>query len=496
MAKNSLSYFDRLWMRLDDPNNRVIITGIILLGAKLNYKLFDTSLENTLSRYKRFRQRVVHPRMSLRRPYWEDDPDFDLDQHIEKRLLPPPADKVTLEKLISELMSVNLDVSRPLWKFYIVEDYGEGSALICRLHHSLADGMALMQVLLSMGSTNPLKSGRGDHVISQAVCTPDLKDQNLRRWECVSEPTRRLLGEVVRNGIEILVEPGRALEYLRSAASYTRTVGRLVVRLPDSKTLLKGTIGGEKCATWSDPISLEEIKGISQVLGGTINDVLLSLVSGAIRRYIETNGESVDSTHITGFIPVNLRPTEFDGELGNKIGLVLLDLPVGTSDPLSRQYELKRNMDVLKSTNEPIITYGLLNVVGASPRKIQEVIVRVFDRKGSMVITNVPGPKERLYLAGAPVETIMAWVPQPGRLGVGVSIISYFGKVYLGIASDKSLIPDPERIIVNFGDELREMRSLVDDLLEKRYKPIAEMHSELDKALSMIDELIESAKVQ
>lgn len=266
------------------------------------------------------------------------------------------------------------------------------------------------------------------------------------------------------------------------------------MRRPDSKTLLKGPIEGVKNATWSDPISLEEIKSISHALNGTINDVLLNLISGALRRYMEYLGENVDSKRITGLIPVNLRPAEIGGELGNKLGLVFLELPVGISDPISRQCELKRTMDDLKSSNDPVITYGLLNVLGASPDRIQDAVVRFFEKKSSIVITNVPGPKDQLFLGGAPVETIMAWVPQPGKLGVGISIISYFGKVWLGIATDNHLIPDPHSFINNFKDELEEMRYLVEDLIEKGGNTLVEMQSELDKALDTVDKLIETTK--
>ena len=496
MKKKSLSYFDRLWMRFDDPNNLVIITGVILLGGKLNLETFETSLEHTLARFQRLRQRLVKPGFKFRPPYWEKDPNFDLNQHIEKRLLFPTADKDALEQLIGELMSVDLDASRPLWKFYIIEDYGEGSAIICRVHHGLADGIALMHVLHSLASTNAMGQEHDSQSFSQTAKKKQLEDRKFWQGETVWESTRNFLGEVALSGIEILLDPDIAREYIRSGAGYSLSTGKLVVRCPDTKTILKGSIGGEKKATWSDPISLEELKSISHAVDGTINDVLLNLISGALRRYMEYLGENVDSKQITGLIPVNLRPSEFDGELGNKLGLVFLELPVGIFDPISRQYELKRTMDDLKSSKEPVITYGLLNVLGASPDRLQDAVVRFFEKKGSIVITNVPGPKDQLFLGGVPVETIMAWVPQPGHLGVGISIISYFGKVWLGIATDNHLIPDPQSFINNFEDELEEMKYLVEDLIEKGGNPLVEMHSELDKALGTVDKLIESTNVQ
>jgi len=483
-------------MRFDDPDNLVIITGVILLGGKLDLEIFETSLEHTLARFQRLRQRLVKPRLKFRRPYWETDPNFDLNQHIEKRLLSPPADKGALEQLIGELMSVDLDASRPLWKFYFIEDYGEGSGIVCRVHHGLADGIALMHVLLSLASTNSKWQDHDSQSFSQTTKKKQLEDRKFWQGESVWESTRYFIGEVARTGIEILLHPRISRAYIRSGAGYSLTTGKLVVRRPDTKTLLKGPIDGVKNATWSDPISLEEIKSISHTLDGTINDVLLNLISGALRRYFEDLGENVDSKRITGLIPVNLRPAEFGGELGNKLGLVFVELPVGISDPISRQYQLKRTMDDLKSSKEPVITYGLLNVLGASPDRVQDTVVRFFEKKSSVVITNVPGPKGQLYLGGASVETIMAWVPPPGHLGVGISIISYFGKVWLGIATDNHLIPDPHSFINNFEDELKEMKYLVEDLIEKGGNPLVEMQSELDKALDTVDRLIETTKVE
>ncbi|MCK5313892.1 MAG: wax ester/triacylglycerol synthase family O-acyltransferase [Anaerolineales bacterium] len=490
MSRKPLSYIDRTWLRMDDPNNLIIITGIIILGSPLDVELLKTSVENTLFRYKRFRQRVVQPSLPLMRPYWEDAPDFDINQHIHQVVLPPPADQGALEDLISELMSYDLDASRPLWEFYIVENYGEGSALICRLHHSIADGIALVQVLLSMADTDPGVPRRTRQPDYPAERKRDFQEDRYHRAKLAWDASNLFGKKLVGVGNKILKEPGVVREYIQQGANTAAAAGRLALRWPDPQTLFKGPVGSKKRATWSDPLSLEEVKGIGQALGGTVNDVLLSLVTGALRRYLQSRGESVDGVNIRGVIPVNLRPIEFDGELGNKLGLVFLELPVGTSEPLSRLYELKRNMDDLKLSNEAMVAFGILNVVGAVPRKLQDIVVSIFDMKGTAVMTNVPGPKDQLYLAGAPIETVMAWVPQSGSLGLGVSIVSYFGKVWLGVATDQGLVPDPERIIGYFVDELMEMRSLADVALGKRHKPIAPMLSQLDEALSTLDDLL------
>ena len=193
---------------------------------------------------------------------------------------------------------------------------------------------------------------------------------------------------------------------------------------------------------------------------------------------------------IRGFIPVNLRPLQLDEELGNKFGLVFLSMPIGIDDPIKRLRKVKQNMDALKSSSEPVATFGVLNLFGAVPSRLEHTLVDFFDSKGTTVITNVPGPQEQRYLAGAPINTVMAWVPQTGRIALGISIISYNGKVWLGVATDKGLVPDPESIVAFFNVEFEEMRSQAQKVLAKRQKHILPMANKLDEAIATLDELL------
>jgi len=220
-----------------------------------------------------------------------------------------------------------------------------------------------------------------------------------------------------------------------------------------------------------------------------VNDVLLTAVAGALGRYIDFRGEARDVI-IRGFIPVNLRPIELDEELGNKFGLVFLSLPMGIDDPIKRLGRVKQNMDALKTSSEPVATFGVINLFGAVPLCLEDVLVDFFDTKGTTVITNVPGPQEQLYLAGAPINTVMAWVPQTGRIALGISIISYNGKVWLGVATDKGLVPDPETIVAFFYDEYKELLSRAQQAQAARQKHIQPILSMLDQATQTLAELL------
>ena len=193
----------------------------------------------------------------------------------------------------------------------------------------------------------------------------------------------------------------------------------------------------------------------------TVNDVLLAAVSGALRRYLEERGQPTERLNIRAMVPVSLRrPEDVDG-LGNYFGLVLLSLPVGLREPQKRLAVLKKRMDAIKNTPEAAVAFGILGVMGMTPIQVEKIILGIFAVKASVVMTNVPGPREPLYLAGSRIGSLMFWVPAPGGIGMGISILSYAGNVMVGVATDAGLVPDPEAIVEGFQAELVEMRSLL-----------------------------------
>ncbi|MBN1146075.1 MAG: wax ester/triacylglycerol synthase family O-acyltransferase [Anaerolineales bacterium] len=492
MASKPLSSVDLAWLRMDNPANLMVITGVITLESPLDMQRFKATIENTLLRFKRFRQRVVWPRRPWKRPYWQDDPHFNLDTHVQKVTLSPPGDQQALQDLVSELMSVELDCSRPLWQFYVIEKYGTGSALVYRLHHCIADGISLVQVLLLMADTRPDAPWPAARAWQEERSARGLLvERILQAGESLRE-SLAMTEKLVQRGTDLLVDPERARETLRLGADTLVAAGRLVMRWPDPQTLFKGRLGVKKRAAWSTPLLLEDVKRIGRVFGGTVNDILLSTMAGALRRYMLSRGESVDEVNIRGVVPVNLRPIELDENLGNQFGLVFLTLPVGVADPVSRLYRLKGSMDELKSSAEAVAAFGILEVLGASPARIQDVGVSIFDTKGTAVMTNVPGPRQRLYLAGAPIEMVMAWVPQSGRIGLGISFISYNEQVFVGVATDKGLAPDPERILDDFYAEFEQIKSLAEKTAVQRSDVAAPMITTLDEALRALDEVIEA----
>jgi WS/DGAT/MGAT family acyltransferase len=202
------------------------------------------------------------------------------------------------------------------------------------------------------------------------------------------------------------------------------------------------------------------VKLVKNFLGGTVNDVLVTAISGGLRRYLVEQGDSTEGLEFRAAVPVNLRDESDGHTLGNKFGLVFLSLPIGIEEPLMRLTEVRRRMDELKNSSEAPVTLGVLGAMGLGTDAFRELVVRILEPKATVVLTNVPGPPIPLYLAGQQICEIMFWVPQAGRLGVGISILSYAGNVYLGIATDAGLVPDPGRILDGAYLELDRLKAL------------------------------------
>jgi WS/DGAT/MGAT family acyltransferase len=188
-----------------------------------------------------------------------------------------------------------------------------------------------------------------------------------------------------------------------------------------------------------------------------VNDVLLACASGALRSYLRDRGEDVDGTTIRATVPVNLRPLEHAKKLGNHFGLVFLELPIGEANPLRRLERIAASMRELKRSRQAALTFGLLAAVGMAPAGVQRMALELFSRKATTVATNVPGPQMPLYLAGCEVSEMMFWVPQNGTIGMGLSILSYNGRVHFGVIADAKRVPDPDLLAQRFALEVERL---------------------------------------
>jgi diacylglycerol O-acyltransferase len=466
VKKINLNNVDLAWLRMDNSTNPMMITVVLQFHGSIDFDRLSATLKDHLLRYRRFRQRVVQPRQILSRPYWDEDPTFRVEDHIEHLYLQPPADDTALEALINTKMNTALDFSHPLWNVSIVDNHPEGSIIICQVHHCIADGISLMHILSRMTQKSP------DDALAHAIGIDPNKDaHNVMHGSPAvhpahqgSEDSQAPATTAKTKPIDLTTKPSRGIFYRNPKIhEIIAASARIIFRPPDPPTILKGRLGNEKKAVWSEPLSMPELRKIAHFHHATINDVLMGIASGAIRRYMDGHNDH-RIRDIRAFILVNMRGHQFDEELGNKFGLVFLKLPLARIQPTARLESIKRGMDSLKASAEYAASYLILNILGMLPEWIEDLAIMILDTKGTVVATNVPGPRHTIYLAGVPIRSIEAFVPQAGRIGVGLSFISYNGQVVVGFNADLGLVPDPENFIYLFHEEYKSFQSVLSEV--------------------------------
>jgi len=363
------------------------------------------------------------------------------------------SEKIALERFVSQLASSPLDKTKPLWQFHLVEHYQGGSALVARIHHSYADGIALVQVLLSLTDT-AREPGKGE------LAKTWLKQDGAKVAHRVGAVQRyaKLGGKVLEKGMEMYRDPTFASMLAKEGGEIARELVHALALPDDPPSMLRGKLGIAKRVAWAEPLDLDDVKAVGRACDCTVNDVLMAAAAGALRDYMLERGEAnLEGMTLRATVPVNLRPLEHAKKLGNHFGLVFLELPVGEANPIRRVERVAECMNQLKNSRQAIVAYGLLAALGMAPQPMQELALELFSRKATAVATNVPGPQQPLYLAGCTVRELMFWVPQTGSIGIGISIMSYNGRVHFGLIADAKLVPDPDAVIRRFGPEFEKL---------------------------------------
>jgi diacylglycerol O-acyltransferase / wax synthase len=463
-----MSKVDTAWFRMDTPSNLMMIVGVWVLKPGVSHAAVCQRVQERLLKYPRFVQRVAEDTMGAT---WVADEHFDLrHQLLVERLPKKPKgrEQEALQDRMAQLASEPLDHQRPLWQFHLVEHYQGGSALMVRIHHCIADGIALISVMQSLvdggapppKARHPAPSREGppdaQEWLQSAVLTPFAK-LAARAMGAAGEGAAKSLGLLrdPQKGVGQGVEAGA--DVARLAWQLARDSAALALMPDDSPTRLKGTPGKVKKVAWCPPLPLAEVRAVGKALNCSINDVLLSCVAGAISEYLIGKGDAVAGKDIRAMVPVNLRPLEEAYKLGNHFGLAPVVLPLGIANPIERVYEVRRRMSELKGSMQPMLAFGLLAVAGLMIKPAQDALLNLFSSKTTAVMTNVPGPREKLKFCGATLEENLFWVPQSGSVGLGVSILSYGGGVQFGVVSDARLCPDPQAIIDEFAPEFAKL---------------------------------------
>lgn len=408
---------DNCWYHMERDVNHMIVVAVLFFEQAPSHEALERLIRERLFKLDRFRQVPVR---RGRHRYWEDSTDVRLEDHLQIRPLATPS-STEFQQRVDQLSGQKLPFDRPLWHMELVPNHPDGAALIVRIHHSVADGIALVRVLLSLTDKDavPLET-----VVDAAVRPDELARQR-------SESPLNTLWEL------IIALP------------------RLLM-LPDSRTLFKQPLTGCRTTAWTQPTPLAPIKALGKRYHSKINDVVLAATAGAIRRYFLQQGSSVEGVTFRVLVPVNIRPLTGPIQLGNKIGFIYVPLPIHLPTTGERLAAVKQAMDEVKGGKQAVLSYFSLSVMGTLPQGLQHLLIDTFNDNASSTMTNVPGPQELLYFAGEPIRSMVFFGPQSGKMGVGISVFSYRGQLTMGVSADKGILPDAHALTQCFQAELAE----------------------------------------
>ena len=488
MAMASMSVQDALWLTMDRPNNLMVVDGAMILRGTPAPEAVDAVYQAAVEQFPVLRRRAVKSGYGWS---WQDDPDFDVERHVQLIQLDEPMDIADLQQFLAEQRSQPLPDDRPLWIAYLLtpvllDDGTSGAAVVSRFHHSIADGVRLTQVMLGLCESDNaavaavvarrgVQSGDATsaprevaRVAINAAGSVAQAAGGLARgaFSAIRHPLSALSGlpssmvGVARAGVDGVEEslamvrhPDRLLDALEVlGAEQHRSINDLssvtkIALTSSDETVWTGKPGTTKAMAWSSQVPLDRVKQIGRAAGVTVNDVLLASIAGAIRRYLIDQGESL--REVTWMVPVNLKPFEenLPPDLGNYFALVFVSMPVDEPDTRVRLDLMHQRMQRIKNSDEAVLTFGLQRVVSMSPGQVAFFLTNFFANKSVGVLTNVPGPTGLLRFAGEDVEQVVGFAPCSGDQPMTTTIFSYNGGVTIGFATDAGLVPDPQRLV-------------------------------------------------
>lgn len=445
-----VNHIDHVFWDMEMPTSLVTVVGMITFKDMVPLPALERIVDERLLQYEKFQQCII---IKDNKPVWHDDEMFDKHAHIHHVALPAPGDYKALQALVSDLMAKPLDYSKPLWEVYLIDGYNGGSVVLWRIHHAIADGIALIKVVFSMTGTTVEESLEEIHYFKEPKKE---KGFLLDKIRAQLDHALHLGEDIYREAVNLVQNPDQLKDALRNTWETTRELSRLVTDEARTDSYYKGRLSVVKKAAWSKPVSLDKIKAVGKQEGGTVNDVLLSLMTGAIRNHLLEHNEDL-SKPFRIVCPVNWRKQKRI-HIENSIGMISLELPVHEADFGERLKIITAKTRKLKRSLEPVAVYTMLNIAGdLLPKKLEIKAAEYFGDRIMGVLSNVPGPTQRIYFGGKEVDEFMFWIPQSNALGVGISIMSYSGNVTVGVATDAHIIDDPDVIMKAFETEFEAM---------------------------------------
>jgi diacylglycerol O-acyltransferase / wax synthase len=442
-AMETMSALDASFLHVEDAVSHMHMGSVgIFEGPAPPQDVVLAAVAGKLHLVPRYRQRVRFPPLALARPIWVDDSHFHLDYHVRRTALPAPGGDEELRNLVGRVMAQKLDRSKPLWEMWIAEGFGDGRwALVSKLHHCMADGVSgtdLLSVVFDVERRSrpveippwaPAPQPSTPRIVGSALAhratrTPYEAARSV--WATARGPARAA---------------GRAAEITRAVTSL-RTLLR-----PPAGTSLNGPIGPHRRWAWARG-RLADVKAIRTEYGGTVNDVVLAVITRGFRDLLVGRGEPVEDRVVRTMVPVSVRMPAEHGTYNNKVSAMFADLPVCVADPVERLATVRVQMQDLKESHQAVAGSTLTSLGGFAPAMLLALAGRVATRTPqhsvNTVTTNVPGPQHAIYLAGQRMLEYFPFVPLGGHVRIGVAIVSYDGALNFGVTGDYETAPDLE----------------------------------------------------
>ncbi len=457
MAKpDRLTGLDSSFLHLEhDATHMHVAACAVVEGPPPGYDELVEAIGSRLHLVPRYRQRLAFVPLEQGRPVWVDDPHFNARFHIRHTALPRPGGDEELKRLAGRVFSQSLDRSKPLWELWLVEGLADGRfALLTKTHHALVDGISGVDIMTVLFDTSPDPA---------PVAPPE------HEWVPRPPPSdAQLLADAL---LERATVPGELARGVRAAFRGPRQlaerVGEALVGVgamawaglgaaPPSPFNVR--IGPHRRFTWVRA-DLAELKAIKNALGGTVNDVVLSAVAGALGRYMRQHGERTDDVVLKAMVPVSVRADVERGALGNQVAAMWAPLPVGMTDPVQRLLKVRREMQDVKESGQAVGAQVLTQLTGFAPPTIMAQAARLQARQRlfNLVVTNVPGPQMPLYVMGRELEGIYPMVPLAENTALGIAVISYNGQMNFGLNADFDALADLETLAEELGGAIDEL---------------------------------------
>jgi diacylglycerol O-acyltransferase / wax synthase len=439
-----LSTLDASFLYFETPTMPTHVGSINVYQGPISREELVAVMAQRLHLLPRYRQKVVFPPFGAAHPTWEDDPDFDIENHIEEVTLPVPGDDLVLSEVGGRLFAPRLPRDRPLWKLVLIHGRADGNTAMAQMiHHAMVDGVSSVDLMMVM---HDLRPDAAPVTAPPASWQPaPLPDPLSLLQDAVKDSLTEAAQRWTDESFLLLARPQEAAERAQRISS-AMIASMPTMLQPAPRMPFNGPISGERSFAWAS-FSFTEIRAIRAALGGTVNDVVLAIVAGAIGRYLRHHGRQTEGLELRSMCPVSMRPPEGRGALGNQVSVMIAPLYVGVRDPVERLRAERAGMERLKEQDQAGGFYAMNDPASGVPASVQAFMGQ-FEVRDQMLFntatTNVPGPQIPLYLSGRkllaifPVNNILA----PG-CGLFHCIISYNQVLTIGANVDPNLVPDP-----------------------------------------------------